>query len=107
VIGRSIKRQVCLLSVNTPRKQTVGPFEYRVIFSERIRQRDGSNGWEDRSMSDQEWDLGGFFARFKSGEFDGHLGKTLDSLSPDQLEDLQYFLLKEGESIWANAYREP
>ena len=57
-------------------------------------------------MSDQEWDIGGFFARFKSGEFDGQLEKTIDSLSPDQLEDLQHFLLQEGESIWANAYRE-
>ena len=57
-------------------------------------------------MSDQEWDLDGFFARFKSGEFDGHIGKTLDSLSPGQFEDLQQFLLTEGESIWASAYRE-
>jgi len=54
-------------------------------------------------MSDQEWDIGGFFARFKSGEFDGHLGKTIDSLSPYQLEDLQRFLLQEGESIWARS----
>jgi hypothetical protein len=57
-------------------------------------------------MSDQEWDLNGFFARFKSGEFDGQLGKTIDSLSPGQFEALQHFLLKEGESIWASACRE-
>ena len=57
-------------------------------------------------MSDQEWDIDGFFARFKNGEFDGKLGETLDSLSPDQFEALQRFLLKEGKNIWARAYRQ-
>jgi hypothetical protein len=56
-------------------------------------------------MLDQEWDIDGFFARFKNGEFDGQLVETLDSLSPGQIEDLQQLLLTEGDSIWASACR--
>ena len=49
-------------------------------------------------MSDREWDLLEFVERFKNGEFDGQLSKALDSLSPEQMEDLNSFLLIEGES---------
>jgi hypothetical protein len=49
-------------------------------------------------MADHEWDVGEFVARFRDGEFDGQLGETLDLLSPEQIEDLQNFLLREGES---------
>jgi hypothetical protein len=49
-------------------------------------------------MSDQEWDVQEFVERFRHGEFDGHLRDALDSLSPDQIEDLQGFLLRQGES---------
>ena len=49
-------------------------------------------------MSDQEWDVLEFVERFKNGEFDGQLGETLDSLSPDQIEDLHSLLLMQGES---------
>lgn len=45
----------------------------------------------------QEWDVLEFVERFRDGEFDGHLGETLNLLSPDQIEDLQHFL-REGES---------
>ena len=43
-------------------------------------------------MSDQDWDVQEFVARFRNGEFDGQLGETLDSLSPEQIEDLQCLL---------------
>ena len=49
-------------------------------------------------MSDQEWDVLEFVEHFKNGEFDGQLGETLDSLSPDQIEDLHSLLLMQGES---------
>jgi len=49
-------------------------------------------------MSDREWDLLEFVERFKNGEFDGQLSKALDSLSPEQMEDLNSFLLMQGES---------
>ena len=49
-------------------------------------------------MSDREWDLLEFVERFKNGEFDGQLGEALDSLSPEQMEDLNSFLLMQGES---------
>ena len=49
-------------------------------------------------MSDQEWDALEFVERFKNGEFDGQWGETLDSLSPDQIEDLHSLLLMQGES---------
>ena len=49
-------------------------------------------------MSDREWDLLEFVERFKKGEFDGRLGEALDSLSPEQMEDLNSFLLMQGES---------
>jgi len=49
-------------------------------------------------MSDQQWDVSEFVARFQDGEFDGQLGETLGSLSPGQIEELQHFLLREGES---------
>ena len=49
-------------------------------------------------MSDQEWNLLEFVERFKNGEFDGQLGEALDSLSPEQMEDLNSFLLMQGES---------
>jgi len=49
-------------------------------------------------MSDQEWDVQEFVERFRDGEFDGHLREALDSLSPNQIEDLQSFLLMQGES---------
>jgi hypothetical protein len=44
-------------------------------------------------MSDQEWDVLEFFERFRNGEFDGHLREALDSLSSDQIEDLESLLL--------------
>jgi hypothetical protein len=56
-------------------------------------------------VSDQEWDVDGFVARCKDGEFDGRLGNAIDSLSQGQFDDLERFLLREGESIWASAYR--
>ena len=46
----------------------------------------------------QEWDVLEFVERFRDGEFDGQLGETLNSLSPDQIEDLQLFL-GEDESV--------
>ena len=49
-------------------------------------------------MSDQAWDVLEFVERFKNGEFDGQLGETLDSLSPEQIEDLRNLLVMEGES---------
>ena len=49
-------------------------------------------------MSDRECDLLEFVERFKNGEFDGQLGEALDSLSPEQMEDLNTFLLMQGES---------
>jgi hypothetical protein len=48
-------------------------------------------------MSDQEWDVREFVERFRNGEFDGQLTETLDSLSPDQIEVLQRYLLMRGE----------
>ena len=49
-------------------------------------------------MSDQEWDVLEFVERFRNGEFDARLAETLDSLAPEQIEDLQSFLLMQGES---------
>jgi len=49
-------------------------------------------------MSDQEWDVLEFVERFRNGEFDARLGETLESLSPEQIEDLESFLLIQGES---------
>ena len=49
-------------------------------------------------MSDQEWDVLEFVERFRNGEFDARLAETLDSLSAEQIEDLQSFLLMRGES---------
>ena len=49
-------------------------------------------------MSDQEWDVMEFVERFRNGEFDARLAETLDSLSPEQIEDLESFLLMQGES---------
>jgi len=49
-------------------------------------------------MSDQEWDVLEFMERFREGQFDGNLSETLDSLSPDQIEDLHSLLLMQGES---------
>jgi hypothetical protein len=46
----------------------------------------------------QEWDALEFVERFQDGEFDGQLGETLASLSPEQIEDLQRMLLMQGES---------
>ncbi len=48
-------------------------------------------------MSDREWDVGEFVARFRDGEFDGQLRETLESLSPRQVEELQLFLMRERE----------
>jgi len=44
-------------------------------------------------MSDQEWDVLEFVERFTNGEFDGQWEKALNSLSPEQIEDLNDFLL--------------
>jgi hypothetical protein len=52
---------------------------------------------EEASMSDREWNVGEFVARFRDGEFDGQLGDTLESLSPGQIGELQRFLMSEGE----------
>jgi hypothetical protein len=49
-------------------------------------------------MSNQKWDVPEFLERFRDGEFDAHLDEILQSLSPDQLEELQSLLLVEGES---------
>ncbi|HSR09752.1 MAG TPA: hypothetical protein VLM42_21660 [Bryobacteraceae bacterium] len=49
-------------------------------------------------MSDQEWDVLKFVEYFRNGEFDTRLAETLQSLSPEQLEDLEKFLRMEGES---------
>jgi len=46
-------------------------------------------------MSDRVWDVLEFVERFRNGEYDGQLGETLDSLSP-QIEDL-HSLLMQGE----------
>jgi hypothetical protein len=46
----------------------------------------------------QEWAVLEFVDRFRNGEFDGQLGETLDSLSPEQIEDLNSLLLMQGES---------
>jgi hypothetical protein len=53
---------------------------------------------ENSSMSDQEWDVLEFVERFRNGEFDGQLGEIIESLSPQQIEDLHGYLLMEGES---------
>ena len=44
-------------------------------------------------MSDQEWDVLEFVDRFRNGEFDGQWYEALNSLSPEQIEDLNHFLL--------------
>jgi hypothetical protein len=49
-------------------------------------------------VSDQEWDVQEFVERFRNGEFDGRLGEVLNSLSPEQIEDLQNVALIQGES---------
>jgi len=49
-------------------------------------------------MSDRDWDVLEFVQRFRNGEFDARLAETLDSLSPEQIEDLESFLLLQGES---------
>jgi len=49
-------------------------------------------------MSDQKWDVVEFVERFRNGEFDARLAETIESLSPEQIEDLQSFLLMTGES---------
>ena len=49
-------------------------------------------------MSDQEWDVLEFVERFRNGEFDTRLAETLESLSPEQIEDLNHYLLMQGES---------
>ena len=49
-------------------------------------------------MSDQQWDVLEFVERFRNGEFDGRLGEVLDSLSPEQIDDLQSVVLMQGES---------
>jgi hypothetical protein len=49
-------------------------------------------------MSDQEWDVLEFVERFRNGEFDGQLVETMESLSSEQIEELQARLLMQGES---------
>ena len=49
-------------------------------------------------MPDEKWDVAEFFERLRHGEFDGRLREALDSLSPDQTEELQSYLLLQGES---------
>ncbi len=49
-------------------------------------------------MSNQEWDVLEFVERFRNGEFDGQWNEALNSLSPEQIEDLNDFLLMPGES---------
>ena len=49
-------------------------------------------------MSDQEWDVLEFVERFRNGEFDTRLAETLDSLSREQIEDLESLLVMQGES---------
>ena len=46
----------------------------------------------------QEWDVLEFIERFRNGDFDGHLAETFDSLTPEQVDDLQRLLLMQGES---------
>jgi hypothetical protein len=45
----------------------------------------------------QEWDVLEFVERFRDGDFDGQLGETLESLTPEQVEDLQRLLLMQGD----------
>ena len=45
-------------------------------------------------MPDQEWDVLEFVERFRNGEFDGQWDEALNSLSPEQIEDLNNFLLR-------------
>jgi len=49
-------------------------------------------------MSDRDWDALEFVERFRNGEFDARMAETLHSLSPEQIEDLESFLLMQGES---------
>ena len=64
-----------------------------------MSRRDGSNrSGREPSVSDLEWDVLEFVQRFRNGEFDGQLGETISSLSAEQIEDIQHFLLREGES---------
>ena len=49
-------------------------------------------------MSNQEWDVAEFVQRFRDGEFDGQLIESLNALSPEQTEELQSYLLMDGES---------
>lgn len=48
-------------------------------------------------MSDQEWDVLEFVERFRNGEFDGQWNEALNSLSPEQIEDLNAFLVMRGD----------
>ena len=63
-----------------------------------MRHRGESSVQEGSLMADREWDVLEFVECFKNGEFDGKLGEVLDSLSPEQMEDLNSFLLMQGES---------
>ena len=49
-------------------------------------------------MWDQEWDVLEFVRRIRDGEFDDHIGEALDSLSPEQLRDLERFMLGEDRT---------
>ena len=40
-------------------------------------------------MADRNWDVLEFVERFLNGEFDGQMGETLDSSSPEQSEEVQ------------------
>jgi hypothetical protein len=46
----------------------------------------------------QEWDVLDFVERFRDGDFEGQLGETLGSLSPEQIDELQRVLVMQGES---------
>jgi len=49
-------------------------------------------------MSDKQWDAQEFVERFRNGEFDDRLAETLESLSAEQIEELQRHLVMQGES---------
>ena len=50
-------------------------------------------------MADKEWNVRDFVERFKDGEFNAQLLEALDSLSPEQIEELERFLLMQGKNL--------
>jgi hypothetical protein len=46
-------------------------------------------------MSETEWDVEAFIRGLRRGEFDGRLTETLHNLTPDQLRELEVYLIEE------------